>query len=80
MIRERKKMRAKVKAVSSEAKASASIIGSLPFLVGTLVWVVSPDYISLLWTTSLGRMMIGAGAVWMSVGIFVMKQMINFDI
>ncbi len=80
VIRDRKKMRAKVKAISSEAKASAGIIGSLPFIVGILVWVMSPDYISLLWTTSLGRMMIGAGALWMSIGIFIMKKMINFDI
>ena len=80
VIRERKKMKGKIKAVSSEAKASAGIIGCLPFVVGTLVWVVSPDYISLLWTTSTGRMMMAGGAFWMSIGIFVMKKMINFDI
>ncbi len=80
VIRDRKKMRAKVKAISSEAKASAGIIGSLPFIVGTLVWLMSPDYIALLWTTSTGRMMMGAGAMWMSIGIFVMKKMINFDL
>ena len=80
VIRERKKMRGKVKAVSSEAKASAGIIGSLPFIVGFLVWLVSPDYLSLLWTTSTGRMMMGAGGCWMSIGIFVMKKMINFDL
>lgn len=80
VIRERKKMKGKVKAVSSEAKASAGIIGALPFVVGTLVWIVSPDYISLLWTTSTGRMAMAGGAFWMSIGIFVMKKMINFDI
>ncbi len=80
VIRERRKMRAKVKAVSSEAKASAGIIGCLPFVVGGLVFIVSPDYMSLLWTTSTGRLMMGCGAVWMSIGIFVMKKMINFDI
>ena len=80
VIRERKKMKGKVKAVSSEAKASAGIIGALPFVVGTLVWFVSPDYISLLWTTSTGRMAMAGGAFWMSIGIFVMKKMINFDI
>lgn len=80
VIRERKKMRAKVKAVSSEAKASAGIIGSLPFIVGTLVYLVSPDYISLLWTTSTGRMALAAGAFWMSLGVMVMKKMINFNI
>ena len=80
VIRERKKMKAKVKAISSEAKASAGIIGSLPFIVGTLVWLTSPEYISLLWTTSTGRMMMAAGAFWMSIGVFIMKKMINFDL
>ena len=80
VIRERKKMKAKIKAVSSEAKASAGIIGCLPFVVGTLVWVVSPDYISLLWTTPTGRIMMCGAALWMSLGIFIMKKMINFDI
>ncbi len=73
VIRERKKMRAK-------AKASAGIIGALPFVVGTLVYIVSPDYISLLWTTSTGRMAMGGGLCWMSIGIMIMKKMINFDI
>jgi len=80
VIRERKKMRAKVKAVSSEAKASAGIIGALPFVVGTLVYLVSPDYISLLWTTTTGRIVIGGGLCWMSIGIMVMKKMINFEL
>ncbi len=80
VIRDRKKMKAKVKAISSEAKASAGIIGSLPFVVGLLIYVMSPDYISVLWTTSTGRMMMGGGGAWMCIGIFVMKKMINFDI
>ena len=80
VIRERRKMKAKVKAVSSEAKASAGIIGCLPFAVGAMVWFVSPDYMSLLWTTSTGKMMMGCGVLWMSIGVFVMKQMINFEI
>ncbi len=80
VIRDRKKMKAKVKAVSSEAKASAGIIGCLPPVVGFLVYIMAPDYISLLWTTSTGRMMMGGGACWMGIGVFVMKQMINFDI
>jgi tight adherence protein B len=79
VLRDRKKMKAKIQAMSMEAKASASIIGSLPIAVGTLVWLTSPDYIELLWTASLGRIMIACCLVWMSIGIFVMKQMINFD-
>jgi tight adherence protein B len=79
VLRDRKKMKAKIQAMSMEAKASASIIGCLPPAVGTLVWLTSPDYISLLWTADMGRMMMLGCALWMSCGVFVMKQMINFD-
>ena len=79
VLRDRKKMKAKIQAMSMEAKASASIIGALPICVGTLVWLTSPDYIELLFTADLGRMMIAGCACWMGIGVFVMKQMINFD-
>jgi tight adherence protein B len=79
VLRDRKKMKAKIQAMSMEAKASAAIIGSLPPAVMTLVWLTSPQYIELLWTVPLGRVMLGCCAVWMSIGIFVMKKMINFD-
>ena len=79
VLRDRKKMKAKIKAMSSEAKASAGIIGSLPFVVATLVYLTSPDYISLLFTTSTGNMVLAGCACWMSCGIFVMRKMINFD-
>jgi tight adherence protein B len=79
VLRDRKKMKAKIQAMSMEAKASAVIIGSLPVCVGVLVWLTSPDYIELLWTTELGRVMIAGCVVWMSMGVFVMKKMINFD-
>ncbi len=65
--------------MSMEAKASAVIIGALPIAVATLVYLTSPDYIELLWTTDLGRFMMFGCALWMSIGVFVMKQMINFD-
>jgi tight adherence protein B len=79
VLRDRKKMKAKIKAMSMEAKASATIIGSLPLAVMFLVYITSPQYISLLWTEPLGRMMLVGCAVWMTVGIFVMRKMINFD-
>jgi tight adherence protein B len=79
VLRDRKKMKAKIKAMSMEAKASATIIGALPLAVMTLVYITSPQYISLLWTEPLGRLMLAASLVWMSVGIFVMRRMINFD-
>ena len=79
VLRDRKKMKAKIQAMSMEAKASGMIIGCLPVAVGFLVYLTSPDYIELLWTADLGRIMLACSAVWMSIGIFVMKQMINFD-
>ena len=79
VLRDRKKMKAKIQAMAQEAKASATIIGVLPIAVMTLVYLTSPDYISLLWTEPLGRVMLGASACWMSMGVWVMKKMINFD-
>jgi tight adherence protein B len=79
VLRDRKKMKAKIKAMSMEAKASAGIIGSLPILVMLIVYITSPDYIELLWTTQLGRLLLAGSAFWMGVGIFSMKKMINFD-
>jgi tight adherence protein B len=79
VLRDRKKMKAKIQAMSMEAKASASIIGALPIAVMGLVYFTSPAYIEVLWTDPFGRMMLGCCAVWMSIGVFVMRKMINFD-
>jgi len=79
VLRDRKKMKAKIQAMSQEAKASASIIGALPIAVMALVYFTSPLYISLLWTEPLGRVMLAASALWMFTGVMVMKKMINFD-
>jgi tight adherence protein B len=79
VLRDRKKMKAKIKALSTEAKASAAIIGALPIIVMLIVWVTSPNYIELLWTEPLGRIMLACSAFWMFIGVMVMKKMINFD-
>ncbi|MCC8935845.1 MULTISPECIES: type II secretion system F family protein [Bradyrhizobium] len=79
VLRDRKKMADKIQAMSMEAKASAGIIGSLPPIVMILVFITTPDYIALLWTNSMGQLMLVACVVWMSIGIMVMKKMINFD-
>jgi tight adherence protein B len=79
VLRDRKKMKAKVRAMSQEAKASAMIIGSLPIAVMTLVYMTSPGYISLLFTEQLGHLMLAGSVMWMAMGVFVMKKMINFD-
>lgn len=79
VLRDRKKMKAKIGALSMEAKASAVIIAALPFIVSFLVYLTSRDYIMPLFITSTGHMILAGCAVWMSIGIFVMKNMINFD-
>jgi tight adherence protein B len=79
VLRDRKKMKAKIQAMSMEAKASASIIGALPIVVMSLVYFTSPAYIELLWIEPLGRVMLACCGVWMSIGVFVMRKMINFD-
>ncbi|NGX99374.1 MAG: type II secretion system F family protein [Candidatus Afipia apatlaquensis] len=79
VLRDRKKMKAKIQAMSMEAKASAGIIGALPPLVMIMVYIMTPEYISLLWTHPTGRMMLAGCVLWMATGIMVMKKMINFD-
>jgi tight adherence protein B len=79
VLRDRKKMKAKIQAMSMEAKASAAIIGSLPPAVMGIVWLTSPTYIELLWTHPTGQLMLLGSATWMFMGCMVMKKMINFD-
>jgi tight adherence protein B len=80
VLRDRKKMKAKVRAVSQEAKSSAWIIGSLPIFMLGVMYLMSPDYIMLMFTTTIGNIMLGVSGVWMAMGIFVMKKMISFEI
>ena len=79
VVRERKKMKGKIAAVSMEAKASAAIIATLPFAVAILTYVSSPSYVELLWTTNAGKVALAASAIWMIFGVLVMKKMINFN-
>ncbi len=80
VIRSRRMMREKIKALSSEAKASAMIIGSLPPAVTVMVYLTTPEYITVLFTTSTGHMILGMAAGLMFTGITVIRKMINFDI
>ncbi|MFN4025710.1 MAG: type II secretion system F family protein [Hyphomonas sp.] len=80
VIRSRKMMREKVKALSSEAKASAMIIGALPFAVGIMVFLTTPDYILELFRTETGHVILAMATGLMITGITVMRNMINFDI
>lgn len=78
VLRDRKRLQGKIKAMSSEAKASAGIIGSLPPAVMGIVYVTTPKYISLLFTERAGNLMLAVCVVWMGTGIMVMRKMINF--
>jgi tight adherence protein B len=80
VIRARYRLRRKVQALSSEAKASAMIIGSLPFLVGGGLFLINPDYMDPLLHTGTGKFLLAGAACWMGMGIFIMKIMINFKI
>jgi len=78
VLRSRKLMREKIKALSAEATTSAGIIGSMPPGVVTLITFTSPAYMSVLYTDPRGHMMMGGGILWMTLGVLVMKKMINF--
>jgi tight adherence protein B len=80
VLRDRKKMKAKIQALSMEAKASAAIIGALPIIVASLVYITSPAYILPLFVTSTGHLILGISAVWMAIGIMIMRKMINFNV
>jgi tight adherence protein B len=78
VLRDRKRLEGKIRAMSSEAKASSMIIGSLPPGVMTLVYLTTPDYIALLFTQRVGNLLLAGCVCWMGIGIFVMRKMINF--
>ena len=80
VLRDRKKMKAKIQAMSMEAKSSAAIIGSLPIVVSGLVYLTSPSYIMVLFKTTAGNVIITGGLIYMAIGIMVMKKMIDFEI
>jgi tight adherence protein B len=78
VLRARKMLKEKIKAMSSEARASAGIIGSLPPLVMLFVYMTTPEYITLLFTERLGNALLVGSALWMASGIYIMKKMISF--
>jgi tight adherence protein B len=80
VLRGRKKMADKIRAMSAEARLTATIIGVLPFLISFVIYVLNPGYILLLWTDPLGNLILYGGLLWMAIGIFIMKQMVSFEI
>jgi len=80
VLRKRAQMKLKIKAMSSESKASAYIVGSLPFIVFGLIWMINQPYMANFFKDE--RLMIAGigGLVWMSIGAFIMAKMVNFEI
>ncbi|SFG18675.1 tight adherence protein B [Novosphingobium sp. CF614] len=80
VLRKRAQMKLKIRAMSSESKASAYIVGSLPFVVFGLIWWVSPNYIGQFFTDQ--RLIVAGlgGLVWMGIGGFIMAKMVSFEI
>jgi len=80
VLRKRLQMKLKIKAMSSESKASAYIIGSLPFIVFGLIWYINPTYMGAFFTDQRLIMAATGGGVWMAIGVFIMAKMINFEV
>lgn len=80
VLRKRAQMKLKIKAMSSESKASAYIIGSLPFIVFVLIWYISGDYMQKFFVDERLILAGGGGLVWMAIGAFIMAKMISFEI
>ncbi|MDH3660094.1 MAG: type II secretion system F family protein [Alphaproteobacteria bacterium] len=80
MVRRREQMRLKVKAMSSEARASAMIIGSLPFIMCAIISFINPRYMSTLFVDPRGWIMIAIGLTSMLIGLFIMAKMVRFEI
>ncbi len=80
VLRKRAQMKLKIRAMSSESKASAYIVGSLPFFVFGMVWIVNQKYLAGFFYEP--RLIIAGigGAIWMSLGVFIMAKMVNFEI
>ena len=76
----RRAAKLKVRALSSEARMSAYLLGGLPFFMFGLLYFINPDYISVLITDFRGNIMLGAAVIWMFIGFAVMKRMITFEI
>lgn len=80
ILRKRRQMKLKIKAMSSEAKASAIILGSLPFALFGILMLMNPQYVGQLFTDHRGLVMVGFGLTSLTLGIVVMAKMVRFEI
>jgi len=80
VLRKRAQMKLKIKAMSSESKASAWIVGALPFIVFILIWFINGKYMQTFFVDE--RLMIagGGGLIWMGIGVYIMAKMVDFEI
>lgn len=80
VLRKRAQMKLKIKAMSSESKASAYIVGALPFIVFAMMYWISPEYIAGFFTED--RLIVAGlgGLIWMGIGAFIMAKMVSFEI
>jgi tight adherence protein B len=80
VLRKRAQMKLKIKAMSSESKASAYIVGSLPFIVFAMIWFINGSYMQGFFTDSRLMMAGGGGLLWMGIGVAIMAKMVKFEI
>jgi tight adherence protein B len=80
VLRQRGQMKLKIKAMSSESKASAYIIGALPFIVFALIYSINPPYMLTFFSDMRLMIVAGGGLVWMAIGAFIMSRMVSFEI
>lgn len=80
ILRRRRQTKLKIRALSSEARASAMIIGALPFVMFGLIYLVNPEYLQPLFTELVGQIMLGVGLLWLTLGFVIMAKMVRFEI
>ncbi len=79
ILRGRAQLKLKIKAMSSEGKASAAIIGALPFIMLGVISALNFDYMNVMFTDPRGQLALLVGFIWMSIGMFIISKLINFD-
>lgn len=80
ILRRRRQTKLKIRALSSEARASALIIGALPFIMFGIIWMVNSEYLVILFTDIRGNIMLGVGLFWLVLGFGIMAKMVRFEI
>ena len=80
VLRDRKKMKGKIRSMSQEARSSAAIIGAIPFCIVGVLFLVNPEHLQPLLTTTTGHVVLLGSGLWMLMGVLLMRKMINFDI